>query len=183
MNESNILYSKEGFVFIKNQKNNFSLSFSMENNNILLSKIIDFNLVKLVYDLNKDIYEKVSLNKKNDNEAIMVMLMKNLFEEFGMPQRYSYIRMQKYEQENKISFVSESIKNDRPEGIPDEAEQMLIRSLINDCEIINPHKIQFICQIQFEDSVHIPSFIEKMVGLLLFKIFKRVKQFIENVRI
>ena len=47
------LYSKEGFTFIKNEKNNYILTFEMENNHIILSKIIDFNLVKLIYDLNK----------------------------------------------------------------------------------------------------------------------------------
>ena len=56
------LYSKEGFVFTKNEKNNYSLSFEMVNKNIILSKIIDFNLVKLIYDLNSDIYEKINLN-------------------------------------------------------------------------------------------------------------------------
>ena len=55
MTESNTLYSKEGFCFFKNEKNNYMLSFEMENNNINLSKIIDFNLVKLIYDLNSDI--------------------------------------------------------------------------------------------------------------------------------
>ena len=36
---------------------------------IFLDKIIDFNLVKLIYDLNTDIYDFVSLNKINDNNS------------------------------------------------------------------------------------------------------------------
>ena len=51
------LYSKEGFRFVKNENNNYNLSFEMENNHIILSKIIDFNLVKLIYDLNVDIFK------------------------------------------------------------------------------------------------------------------------------
>ena len=35
MTESNTLYSKEGFIFVKNMKNNYTLSFEMENNNII----------------------------------------------------------------------------------------------------------------------------------------------------
>ena len=62
------LYSKEGFTFIKNEQNNYSLTFEMENNHIILSKIIDFNLVKLIYDLNKDIYEKANIKIINENE-------------------------------------------------------------------------------------------------------------------
>lgn len=182
MSESNVLYSKEGFVFKKNTKNNYSLTFNMENKHIVLPKIIDFNLVKLIYDLNNDIYEKVTLNKLNDNEAVMVMLIKNLFEELGMPQRFSYVHMKKYEDTSKISFLSQSIKGDRPEGIPDEAEQMLIDKMNCDCVIVTPHDIRFTTNIIFDENANIPAFVEKMVGLIIFKIFKRVKQFIENVR-
>jgi hypothetical protein len=55
--------------------------------------------------------------------------------------------------------------------------------MVCDCVIINPHKINFCCDITFDDDMNVPPVAEKMVGLILFKIFKRVKQFIENVRI
>jgi hypothetical protein len=51
MGDFDILYSKDGFTFAKNSKNNYSLTFQMENKSIILSKIIDFSLVKLIYDL------------------------------------------------------------------------------------------------------------------------------------
>jgi hypothetical protein len=182
MTDPNILYSKEGFVFMKNAKNNYSLSFKMQNNHIILPKIIDFNLVKLIYDLNNDIYEKVTLSKINDNEAVMVMLMKNIFEDLGLPQRFSYVHIKRHEEPNKICFISKTIKGTRPEGIPDSAEQMIIDSMIGDCNIITEHEISFKSSVIFDNSFNVPPFVEKMVGLILFKIFKRVKQFIENVR-
>ena len=75
MTSSNVLYSKEGFIFTKNDKNDYTLSFSMQNNSIVLSKIIDFNLIKLIYDLNGDIYEKININIINENEAIANLLI------------------------------------------------------------------------------------------------------------
>jgi hypothetical protein len=42
--------------------------------------------------------------------------------------------------------------------------------------------MNFSFTVQFEDYVEIPAFAEKIVGLILNKIFKRVKQFIENFR-
>jgi len=183
MNEIEIIYSKEGFIFSKNSKNNYSLTFEMENKSIIISKIIDFSLVKLIYDLNGDIYEKVELQKINDTEAVMNLLMKHLFEEIGLPQRFSYVHVIKQVQENKVSFVSQSIYYERPEGMPENAEQMPIKKLICDCNIITPHRVAFSCSIIFEDHMIIPKFSEKMIGLILFKIFNRVKQFIENVRI
>ncbi len=183
MTELEILYSKEGFTFVKNTKNNYSLSFQMENNNIILSKIIDFNLVKLIYDLNSDIYEKVKLVMINDNEATINLLMKHLFEDLGLPQRFSYLHMQKIMEENTIKFILHTIKSERPDGMPDDAELMPIQNMNCNCLIVTPHRIKFTCNILFEPIMNIPSVAEKMVGLILYKIFNRVKQFIENVRI
>jgi hypothetical protein len=175
------LYSKEGFVFIKNEKNNYSLSFEMENNDIILSKIIDFNLVKLIYDLNNDIYEKVNLKIINENEATIILLMKHLFEDLGLPQRFSYLHVKKTCQENRITFDSKTINSERPEGMPINAEVVPIRKMISNCDIITPNKIRFTFIVLFENH-SIPPVVEKLVGLILYKIFNRVKQFIENVR-
>jgi len=113
----------------------------------------------------------------------MNMLMKHLFEDIGLPQRFSYVHMIKQVEENKITFTSQSIYSERPEGMPENAEQMPIKNMICECNIITPHRIGFSCNIVFEDHMSVPQFAEKMVGLILFKIFNRVKQFIENVRI
>jgi len=176
------LYSKEGFVFKKNEQNNYSLSFEMENNNIMLSKIIDFSLVKLIYDLNSDIYEKVNLKILNGNEATINLLMKHLFEDLGLPQRFSYLHIKKTIQENNIIFESQTIKSERPEGMPVDAELMAIKNMICNSKIITPHKIIFTVNVLFENYVLIHPVVEKLVGLILYKIFNRVKQFIENVR-
>ena len=176
------LYSKEGLVFTKNEKNNYILSFEMENNNIILSKIIDFNLVKLIYDLNSDIYEKVNLKILNENEATINLLMKHLFEDLGLPQRFSYLHIKKTIKENNITFESQTIKSERPEGMPADSELIAIKNMICDCKIITPHKIRFTINVLFENYVLIPPVVEKLVGLILYKIFNRVKQFIENVR-
>jgi hypothetical protein len=60
---------------------------------------------------------------------------------------------------------------------------MAMQELNNICDIITPHKINFSCNVIFDPNTNIPPFAEKMVGIILHKIFKRVKQFIENVRI
>lgn len=181
--EPNILYSKEGFIFTKKDKNNYQLTFQMNNNNIILPKIIDFNLVKLIYDLNGDIYENINLQIINDEEAVINMLMKHLFQDIGMPQRYSYLHIKKYVTENKIIFISQTIKSERPEGIPESAEPMHIQNLTCECYIIDNHHIEFSCNLVFDNIVNIPQVAEKIVGVILFKIFKRVKLFIDNIRI
>lgn len=182
MTDSNVLYSKEGFIFTKNEKNVYSLSFSIQNNSIVLSKIIDFNLIKLIYELNPDVYEKINMNVINENEAVSNLLMKHLFKDLGLPQRFSYLRINKIVEQNSIQFISQTIKYEIPEGMPPDAELMPIKNMVCDCRIITPHQIQFICNIQFENTMSVPPVAEKLVGLILYKIFNRVKQFIDNVR-
>jgi len=180
--DSKILYEKDGMKFTKLENKKYSLDFSMENKNILIANIVDFSLIKLIYDLNGDIYESVDLQKLSENQAVVTLLMKHLFEDLGLPQRYSYLHMTKTISDKQIIFRSQSIHSERPPGIPDDAKLMAMKENIGVCEIVSPHKADFSFTVLFEDYVEIPPFAEKMVGLILNKIFKRVKQFIENFR-
>jgi len=175
------LFNKEGFTFTKMERNYYKLLFKIENPNIILSKIIDFNLVKLIYDLNPDIYEKTNLNIIDENEAIIQLLMKHLFEDLGFPQKYSHLHITKEESETCVRFTSVPIK-EKPEGIPNDAESMQLKSLICFCDILTPHKVLFSCDVRFDDNANIPPIGDKIIGLILYKIFTRMKQFIENVK-
>jgi hypothetical protein len=90
--------------------------------------------------------------------------------------------MTKIVDNNQIVFRSQSIHTERPPGIPDDAKMMAMKENIGVCDIVTPHKVNFSFTVIFEEYVEIPPFAEKMTGLILNKIFKRVKQFIENFR-
>jgi len=181
--DKEILFEKDGLRFLKIKKNYYNLLFSMENNNINLDKIIDFNLVNIIYELNQDIYEKMILKKINENEVIVNFLIKHFFEDLGLPQRFSYLHIKKVFENNIIFFEAQTIKSERPLDMPHDSELLNIEKIHIICNIITPHKIVFVINIIFHDNVNIPPFAEKMVGIIINKIFKRVKQFIENVRI
>lgn len=183
MNYPIILTNKNGLLFSKCNENHYNLSFSMTNQNIILSKIINFDLIKLIYDLNPDIYENSNLEKYNDHEACLTLLMKNLFEDLGLPQKYTHVFVTKTVTDSHIIFVSKSIKNTKPEWIPVDAELMALKNMTSNCKIINPHLLEFTFDIVFEDHVKIPQFVEKMISVIIHKIFMRVKQFIENINV
>jgi len=183
MDYETILFNKEGFIFSRVKKNYYKLIFSIENNYINLPKIIDFNLIKLTYELNPDIYEKFNLQILNDYEAVFTSLFKHFCEDLGLPQNYSFLNMKIYREEKKIIIKSNTIYSFKPEIIPDDAELMKMDDLTTICDIITPHKVMFSFFVTFNPLANISTFVEKMIGLILFKIFKRVKQFIENVRI
>ena len=182
MNNEDIIFKKEDFIFTKINNYNFQITFNMTNNKIPLEKIVDFGLMRLIYDLNKDIYLTSSIEIIDDNQAIVTLLLNNFFEDLGLPQRYSYVHMTKIVEKNKVYFISKSITNKRPDGIPIEAQLLDIEKLTCLCDIETPNKINFIFNITFDNNYIVPPlFVQKMLGVILNKIFKRVKQFIENL--
>ena len=178
-----ILFNKEGFTFSRVRKNFYKLEFSIENNYICIPKIIDFNLIKLIYELNPDIYEKINLQIINDSEAVFTALFKHFGEDLGLPQNYSFLNMKIINEEKKIIIKSQTIYSYKPDIIPDDTELMKMDDLSSICNIITQHNVLFSFLVTFNPKANIPKFAEKMVGLILFKIFKRVKQFIENIRV
>ena len=149
----------------------------------MLDKLVDFGLMKLIYDLNPDIYLTSSIEKLNENEALVKLLLKHFFEDLGLPQKYSYVHMTKKVEENKVSFISKSILSYKPDDIPKEAELLAIEHMECVCNIINPHTINYNFEIHFDKNRRIPPlFIQKTFGRIMNKIFNSVKQFIENLR-
>ena len=67
MDQEAVLFNKEGFRFIRIMKNQYKLDFSIQNERIIIANILDFNLIKLIYDLNPDVYEYVNIEKINEN--------------------------------------------------------------------------------------------------------------------
>jgi hypothetical protein len=174
------LFDKDGLVFKKIKDHHYNLTFSISNDKIILSKVIDFPFIKLIYELNPDVYEKINLEIINENEAILTLVMKHFFEDLGLPQRYSFLYINKTNYANAILFESKSIKSYRPDGV-DGCELMAIKSMNSVCASITPHTMNFNFDVIFEDYMKIPPFAEKMIGMIINKIFIRVKQFIEKM--
>ena len=182
-----ILLDKDGFKFYKTKDNDYYSSFCLNNPNIILSQIIDFNLMKLVYDLNTEIYEKTNLTINDDGTAIITVLLKHFFKDLGLPQKYSVLQMQRILDEDKIIFMGKTKQNiDVTEirtnyDIPTNAELLSISDIKNICTILSPHKIACVFYITFDKNITIPPFVEKIISNITHKIFIRVKQFIENI--
>jgi hypothetical protein len=187
MNLETVLFDKDGFKFSRVQKNQYKMEFFMENKNIYLPKIINFDIINLIYELNKDIYEKVEIEKLNENEIISSIIIKHFFEDIGQPQRFLFIHMKKFEENfnnnKRFIFKSQTIKTHTIDNIPHGAVLLDILESTNIFDIMTPHKVKFTFNVILEEGTNIPLFVEKIVGTILHKIFKRVKQFIENIRI
>ena len=181
--EEKVLFEKEGLKFSKFGTNHYCTTFIIKNDNIRLVDVINFDLIKLMYDLNPDIYEFVQLEKLGDDDARCLLILKHFFEDLGLPQRYAYLHIHKSTIDKDIVFDASSDYTNPPKNIPTSCKPTSIKNVKSVCEIITQHDIQFTHNIYFDEANVMPIFVEKMVGVIIHKIFKRVKQFIESVRV
>ena len=180
-----VLFNNGGILLEKIKKNNYQLSMEIENHSLHLLSIVDFDLLKLLYDLNQDIYEKIIFEKINENEVIATLLMKHFFVDLGLPQRYSYLHIEKKinKEKDSIEFFSNPISIVIPENIPFSAAPIPLEKMITKCEMANKTTLKITSSITFQENHLLPFFIEKIVGQIIFKIFNRLKLFIEKYSI
>ena len=180
-NNDKIIHNKNGMKFIKTSKNSYNLTFILENNNILLSNVVNFDLINLIYTLNQDIYEYVNIDKINDNESNITLIMKKIGFDL-ISQRYAFLNMKKEVNENTIAFISNTIRTSKPQNINDKMELVTIDKIVNKFEILSPHKLFFECDLVFNQDTNIPSMADNILGIIINKIFIRMKTFIENIK-
>jgi hypothetical protein len=181
--ETAMIVNKDGFQFSKQGTNQYNAGFTLENNKIRIPAIITIDFVKVIYDLSPDLFESVSLVKMNESEAILTLLVKPLFEDLGVSQKFICLHIRRIQTKSSIIFESQTIHSNRPDTIPDDADLVNIVKLTNEFTIRSNHKVDVANKIVLDDDIVIPPFVDKIVGTLLTKIFKRVKQFIEIMTI
>ena len=185
--KTKFLMDKNGMKITKPTNNEYNVTFSIQNNEFILPSIINFDMVKLIFDLNPDIYEKSILKKdiSLDNASIC-SLMKDIYSDLGIPQSYICMSVEMFKLSDIIKFKCNPLHIDGKSvpvefsGIPD-LYLLPIKNMIIDCNILTNHHIQINCKINVDDDVEIEPFIEKMVMSIVNKIFIRLKQFIENL--
>ena len=113
--------------------------------------------------------------------------MKHFFVDLGLSQKYAYFHIEKKEtnketnkEKYKINFYSKTIFAEKPEIIPDEASLVPFQDINLSVEVETSHKVNVFCSIILDENQDIPFFIEKFMSQIMYKIFNRLKQFIEK---
>jgi hypothetical protein len=175
------LIDKNGIKFIKRDNNTFNLSFDLNNTNILLPSIINFDLIQLIYQLNPKIFEHIIVDNISDQEINVNILLNDIFADLGLPHYFLALNIRKVvTASNQISFNCSSFDN-KLETYSDDVELIPIQKFDIHFDIIQNHNIKINCDIDLTDNHNIPSFSEKMIGNIIYNIFNRLKQFIEKV--
>ena len=175
------IINKNDIKFIKLSENKFNLSFDLNNTNILLPSIINFDLIQLINKLNPIIFEHMIINNISDHEINVNILLNDIFADLGLPHYYLALNVRKVITDyNQISFNCSSFDN-KLDIYPADVELIPIQKFDIHFDIIQNHNIKINCDIDLIDNHNIPSFSEKMIGNIIYNIFNRLKQFIEKV--
>jgi hypothetical protein len=181
---SQILIEKNGIVIFKEKddKDNVHIKFDIENSKLDLTKIVNIEFFKLIYDLNKDIFESINTKKINENEANITLLCKDLFSDIGLPQYYYHFNVKRQMDANdRIYFIFTSLEGEKTELKSANSVFMPLKKCEIVCYIKTISCIQLNIEISASPIEMFSAYFEKMINTILFKLFNRVKHFIYNI--
>lgn len=170
-------------VFLKREKscNIFLLQFNLENKNKNLHDIININMYGLLFNLNKDNFEKIEIKKWiSPNEIEVLFLFKPFGKDLGIKPKYMYIKTVAEIKNEKHIYTSFDI--DYP-NLGELSKYEKVKNTISTM-IINfesDFKININYIFKFELVHSLPIYMENILGLTMKKMFLNLKTFIEMV--
>ena len=176
------IYIKNDFVITRQERNKYYVNFSMQNNKTYLDSIINFNIMTILYEMNKDIFDDYKVQIINEEEADVYFLIKHFFSDLGLPQKYFHMHVKKVidKESNVISFACENSTIDHL-VIPNKGDIANIDNIFINCHFTSKHNVFINYKMFINPEVEIPAFMEKIMGIVASKIFLKTKQFIENI--
>lgn len=174
---------------IRNEDNDedisFTLEFIMKNSKIDLHNVIGLKLYELINAVNKDIVEDVIfITHPNDGKDYVesLVLLKRFGEQFGIPQKYIYSRTSMIvDDKDTVRFIAEQKSCPENISLPKHCESVTAGKSVLKVKVKNNNEaiVEYFFNLKLDDNV--PKYMEKMPGLLMKKMFIRLKSFIENL--
>lgn len=170
------------YLLVRIATNKYRMTTTIENKKIYMKNLLNFNLINLIYQTNLDNFDKINLNIINEEDATVFLLMKHLFKEMGLKQRYFCFDIKKVDLENGISFIlTQNPEYGQQVNDCSNAHLMPIKHMLYNFELVSLHKIKMTQYINFDPEVGLPTFLEPVFGLISKTMLKQMKQFIEGV--
>jgi hypothetical protein len=180
-NTQHKLKNKKKVIFTKLSKNTFKLESIVENKNIFLEKLLNFDLIHLFYKVNIQYFESVDFKLINENEAILFILMKPLIKQLGTPARYVNLKITKKEEGDKCVLFNARACNDFNNKTSTSAVPSPLLNIDIICNIINPHLLHIYEVLTFDETYASYSIFEQIVSPILKIIFKQTIQAVEEI--
>ena len=163
------------------EKKEINLKLYIENKNIDIHILNDFNIYKILGKLNDSLLENVLFKEKTKHNSKILFLFKPINKDLGIGPKYMYLNARKVETKNNIKIICENeILNDIENNYHNYKPIMCNLSIIN-IEFINKHKAQINTLFQININEELPIYMENLPATMMKKIFYNLKLFIENL--
>ena len=186
MSNTKTICDKENIMLTRDKYSKlFKISFDIKNNRINLPDICTFSLWDLIYKLNENIIDGKPDVNITDNEMDILLVYKNIANDYIKFSRYSYATITRTETEkqivfsstpcNKIDLISEIMKDDKYKRVDYDDDEFIIN-------IIDNHHINIEKTFKIDlEQENLPIFVETFLAKQIKKILSNLKMFIENV--
>ena len=179
-----IISNKDGIIFTKLSKNEYTFTTTFLNSNINLKENINVYIFKHFDKFKQNFLDNIDLNFINKDEGIILFLFKHFFEDVGFPQYYfhKYAKLEKLENENIIiDFTSNNLEKNNL--ITDETEEFCFNRFQIKLNFEDDNKANGLLFVEVNENMELYNFIEKIIGVILTKIILILKYIIENYHI
>jgi hypothetical protein len=186
-----ILFEKNGIKIQKEKEDDkFTITFFLENEqHIAITHFVSIDFLKLVHDLNPDIFESIHIHKfsakEKKEEANVLIIFKDLFGDIGLPQFYMCfnIVLSPNEGGDKTFILTPLEKTADVLELKQNKVEIPLRKCTLVCKTFSEYHIEFCLQsVLSVNDLFSTSYIEKMASMLLYKLLNRVKQFIYTLK-
>tara|TARA_Y100000816_G_C25889265_1_gene463948 strand:- start:18 stop:596 length:579 start_codon:yes stop_codon:yes gene_type:complete len=179
--ENKIICSKKHILLTLDNNKNYNLNFNTISNNFDFKKYINFDIYKLLFQLNKDIVESIEIiDQLSDNQANILIIFKEIGDSIKIPKNYIYLTINKSYINKEIIF--ESTNNNDITKIQYKINGLNKTICEHSILKINNHNNILIFNYNFKFNIlsQQSTFINNIIALLIKKVFYKLKLFIEK---
>lgn len=168
----------------KDGMNSFRIHFDVKNQRYNLYNAMGFKLFNLLAELNKDTIEESYTEKYDDSTKIIIngFVFKQIGKDFGIAQKYMFSTIEQISNEDGIfRYVINQIDKPNNIQVPKGAESVIKSNSILDITINDSHHASFVYFFSLNFDEDTPAHMDNLPGLLMKKIFFRLKKFLDNI--
>ena len=161
----------------------YEIQLHVRNASTVFSKVVGIDLFTLLGALNTDVFESVNVIDKSDDGKVakVVVIYKHFGKEMGVPRKYSAFRLTRSDEQGQIRVKSSAlvcpsdlVPKGHVEQISDDSAMFCV---VPDSDDRGGH-------ISYSFSVNqagVPAAARDLAGILMKKVFTRLKTFLESV--
>jgi len=162
--------------------NLYNLQYCISNKNMYLDKLINFNFLSIIYELNKSLFDDFKVNIISEDRATVYILFKWLFKDFDIKHYCVFLEINKVVIDaNTICFECVSDNNNINNDLKSDIQILHIDKLTICFDITDKHLVHINNTICFKKNPILVPYIQKMISQIISKMIINSKQFIEKM--